>query len=355
MAIQKQGLSMISSTRTGLSLSAAGAVANTLVAELTRSTPPSVTRFAAAIVGAARPLGVLFYGSAARLLDNTAPERNAGAAAGAGSAENDADLSDSVLDFYVIVERQRDWPRGRVARIANALLPPNVEYHERSIDGRVMRAKVAILSLAQFRRLTRPDAFDTTVWARFSQPARLVWVRDAAAADAILRCVVRAVATAALWAAKLGPERGDAEQYWLGLFERTYAAELRVESSRRPASLLGGAEARYRRLLPLCWLAGDLPASADGAMLDPGLPTAMRPPASRRWRIRAGMGRPLNVARLIKASFTFAGGARYLVWKISRHTGVALTLTPFAERHPLLAAPGVVIRLMRAGVFRRKA
>ena len=42
--------------------------------------------------------------------------------------------------------------------------------------------------------------------------------------------------------------------------------------------------------------------------------------------------------RLAKASFTFAGGAEYIAWKINRHAGTSIELKPWQRRHPLLAA-----------------
>lgn len=236
---------MLSNAASGRSLAstrAAGVVARTVVAELTEPVPPIITHFVERMVGSARPVGVLFYGSLVRTLTkgNTAPEA----------------LSEGVLDFYVIVDRQADWPRGWLARAANAVLPPNVEYHEHEIDGVPLRAKVAILTLDQFRRLTRPQSRDTTIWSRFSQPVRLVWVRDSGAADSLLRCVVRAVGTAARWAAALGPDQGKPEQYWEALFRRTYAAELRVEKSGRSRSLIEGEEPRFSQLLTASWVAG---------------------------------------------------------------------------------------------------
>ena len=163
---------------------AAAIVARTITGELTTPVPPILTAFIEKMVGTARPLGVLFYGSVVRALttnDDIAAEA----------------LTEGVLDFYVIVDRQSDWPRGWISRLANRLLPPNVEYHEHTIDGMTLRAKVAILSLDQFRRLTRPQSRDTTIWARFSQPVRLVWVRDESAADALQQRTIRAVCTAA--------------------------------------------------------------------------------------------------------------------------------------------------------------
>jgi len=49
----------------------------------------------------------------------------------------------------------------------------------------------------------------------------------------------------------------------------------------------------------------------------------------------------------VRAAGTFDGAARYAAWKIERHTGVAVEVTPFRERHPLLAAPGVLWRIWR--------
>ncbi|WP_323990916.1 hypothetical protein [Nguyenibacter sp. L1] len=311
-------------------MAAAGRVGHLLAGELVQPVDPAVTDFVARLVGDAPVLGVLFYGSALRQAD-----------------------PDGILDFYVVVARQADWPRGRAARVANALLPPNVEYHEATAGGRFLRAKVAIVTLAQFRALTGRGTLDTTIWARFCQPARLVWVRDADAADAILGCLIRAVAVASWWAACLGPVQGTAELYWDGLFARTYGAELRVETAARARSLLDGRVARYRALLEAAWQASGLSFTQTGDQFRPALPDAVRARAWRRWALRSRLGRPLNVARLAKAAFTFAGGARYIVWKIRRHSGVELRLTPFAERHPLLCLPRLLWSLHRAGLFRR--
>jgi hypothetical protein len=59
------------------------------------------------------------------------------------------------------------------------------------------------------------------------------------------------------------------------------------------------------------------------------------------------VGKAYNLVRLVRASTTFDGAARYAAWKIERHTGVAVALTPWRERHPLLAAPGVLWRVWK--------
>ena len=79
----------------------------------------------------------------------------------------------------------------------------------------------------------------------------------------------------------------------------------------------------------------------QGAAMDEGRRIALR----KAWGLRRGMGKPLNVARLMKAAFTFQGASRYAAWKIQRHTGVAIEITPWRERHPILAAPGVLLKV----------
>ncbi|GAN88174.1 hypothetical protein LU298_09215 [Komagataeibacter intermedius] len=310
---------------------AAGRVARLLAHDLVQPVAPFVSGFVTRLLGGTQPLGVIFYGSTLRTPD---PE--------------------GILDFYVIVERLEDWTAGTLSREANRILPPNVEYHEITIEGRIIRAKVAILSIAQFRRMTGRATLDTTVWARFCQPVRLVWVRGPEAADAILACIIRAVAQAGRWAAVLGPAHGTADKYWLALFAHTYGAELRVENGRRPKSLLQGQETRYRTLLPDIWRADGLPFTCTGDELSPRLTPELRQTMRKGWWLRGRLGRVLNVSRLFKAAFTFEGGARYIAWKIRRHSGIELPLGPFSERHPLICLPYLLWKLRQAGFFRRR-
>jgi hypothetical protein len=86
----------------------------------------------------------------------------------------------------------------------------------------------------------------------------------------------------------------------------------------------------------------------SGGVLHPRLTAAETRRLAAAWRRREAFGRPLNIARLVKAAFTFEGAARYAAWKIERHTGVVVPLTPWRERHPILAAPGAAWRIWRA-------
>ena len=47
-----------------------------------------------------------------------------------------------------------------------------------------------------------------------------------------------------------------------------------------------------------------------------------------------------------------SGGADYIVWKIERHSGEKIVLSPWQRRHPLLAAPLLLPRLLRRGAIR---
>ncbi len=203
----------------------------------------------------------------------------------------------------------------------------------------MIRAKAAILTLACFEAGVRPTSLDTSLWARFAQPCALAWRRDQQAADRIAEAVAEAVRTAAGFAAALGPETGPAADYWTALFRATYAAELRVEDKGRPRSILGHDDARYAALLPMAWREEGTPFEAEGATLRVRLTPDQRAARLAAWRKRRSMGRPFNVARLMKAAFTFEGAADYVAWKVERHTGYRLPLTPVAPPPPAAVEP----------------
>jgi hypothetical protein len=269
-----------------------------------------------------------------------------------GSALRAGDL-DGILDFYVLLDDVRAWPGSWLARCANRLLPPNVGYVEFQHHGQCLRAKYALMSTAQFAQRVSGDACDTTIWARFCQPALLVWHRSAADRDAVIDRISKAVDTAATWAARLGPATGLPEDFWRALFARTYAAELRVESGKRAQDIVGKAPARYAALLPPSWDRTGIPCTRgqDGRLATQFAPQE-RARALRSWARRARFGRPLNMLRLLKAAFTFDGAMDYVAWKVHRHSGVHIEVTPWQRRFPLLAAPGLYWKLRRLGVFK---
>jgi hypothetical protein len=68
--------------------------------------------------------------------------------------------------------------------------------------------------------------------------------------------------------------------------------------------------------------------------------------------VRRRLGKPLNIARLLKAAFTFDGAMDYALWKVERHSGVRPEATAWQRRHPLLAAPGLYRRLRKLNLLR---
>ena len=269
-----------------------------------------------------------------------------------GSNLRTGDLS-GVLDFYILVERLKPWHGATLPALGNHLLPPNVGYHEWLHQGVTLRAKVAVLRLDQFQQGVAGTGLDTTLWARFAQPARLIWVRDTPAAEAATVAVATAVVTASRWAALLGPQAGTASDYWDAVFARTYAAELRVEKTSRALSLAAHDPERYSEALALAWQSVGLKlGTAVDGLLRPQIDAGSRRQGAKAWARRARWGKPLNILRLAKSVFTFAGGADYVAWKVERHSGYRIPLTDWQRRHPLLAAPGVLWSLWRRGVLR---
>ena len=288
-----------------------GELASRIEAELSAPAPDAVRAFAAALADPEVDAAILYYGSTLRT----------------------GDLS-GVLDFYRLTRKpHRRGLRGAVERV----LWPEVSYHE----AHGLKAKVATLPLATFRRAAEGRTLDTTIWARFVQPAMRVWSAEPACARAAADAVAAAVVTAGRFAAALGPQAGPPEAFWQALFRRTYSAEFRVETAERADTVVGAAAKRYAEILPLAWAAGGVTFTREDGTLRPaksGLPG---------WTAPSLLGKPLNVARILKAAFTFQGAARYAAYKVARHTGVELEVTPFRERHPFLAAPGAWLELRR--------
>jgi hypothetical protein len=217
-----------------------------------------------------------------------------------------------------------------------------------------LRAKIAVLRFDQFARAASPASRDSSIWARFAQPAALVHADSDATRARIATTVAAAIVTAAGWAALLGPaDSAPPALFWQRLFERTYAAELRVEYTRRASDLVGAAAARYAAMLPLAWQAGRLTfRQQENGWIVPAIDDRQRNEAARRWRRSQRTGKAWNAARLAKAAFTFENGADYIAWKIERHTGMRLELSDWQRRHPLLAAPAVLWRLSRRRILR---
>ena len=247
-----------------------------------------------------------------------------------GSCLREKRLEGLMLDFYLVVSDYRSAYAKRWLAAANRLIPPNVFHFEH--DG--LRAKYAVLSEADFAHECSPEAWTVSTVARFAQPSRLVWSADARAAERVMASVAEAAPTLLGWTLPL-TAGGSPEELWKRAFEMTFGAELRAERLGRSASLVDADPVRYR----------EFAAAARTSRGD-------RNTAQRWWRRKQRKGKLYSVARLMKASLTFSGGAEYIAWKINRHAGTEIRLKPWQQRHPLLAAITLLPKLLKSGAFR---
>lgn len=250
-----------------------------------------------------------------------------------GSCLREKQLDGLMLDFYLIVSDYRAAYAKRWLAVANRLIPPNVFYFEK--DG--LAAKYAVLSEADFEHECGPEAWTVSTAARFAQPSRLVWSANEAAAKRVIDVVSKAAPTLLAWTRPLAAD-ASVEELWAKAFSMTFGAELRAERGGRLAALLEADSERYRRF-------------GEAALKDVSKMLSWQQ-AERWWRGKQGHGKRYSIARLAKASFTFSGGADYIVWKINRHAGANIQLKPWQRRHPLLAGISLLPRLLRSGAVR---
>lgn len=279
--------------------------------ELAQTVLPDVIAMAEAIAAqhGAASRAVLFYGSCLR----------------------EDRLDGLMLDFYLIVSDYAEAYPKRWLATANRLIPPNVFPFAK--DG--LAAKYAVLSEADFLALNGVDADTVSVWARFAQPARLVWSKDAVARDRAIDAVAKAIPTLFALARPVAPAN-DALSIWQEGFARTYQCELRAEKTTRSGSIVDADPDRY-----VCF--------GNAVSLTT---TMTRPAAERLWRQLRVHGKRASVLRLAKASLTFSGGIDYLAWKINRHAGTQIEIKPWQRRFPLVAALFLVPKLLRQGAVR---
>jgi hypothetical protein len=261
--------------------------------------------------------------------------------------------AEGVHDFYVVVDRYRAAYRSRALAAANALLPPNVFYVELRSGDRVLRAKYAVLSLADLARCCRGDARRSGSWARFAQPMAAAFVRSGAARDAMLDACADAVCTAVRTALADGGstwQTVESAALWRALFRSTYSAELRPEREGASDAIYTEQptrfDARLEGALALLEESGVLERAPDpaGTRVRLRSPMAHRPPRA--------MIKVLSTLQLLKSAATFGDWVPYALWKLERHSGVRLEPSERQRRHPWLFAWPLVFRALRTGALR---
>ena len=234
-----------------------------------------------------------------------------------------------MLDFYLIVSDYRAAYRKRWLALANKLIPPNVFYFEQ--DG--LAAKYAVLSEADFKRSTgrkpvtcrcgrglrsRRGWYGRRTIRRASEPSS----REPRRAD--------------LARGGRAGSRASAARLWRRAFALTYSAELRAERQ-RPRGVGRRYRARTVRAVHCAGARGD----------------SQTAPTLGSWASATRIeGKALTCFAWPRRARPSPGGPDYIIWKINRHAGTKIELTPWQRRHPLLAGLSLLPRLLRSGAVR---
>ncbi len=278
--------------------------------------------------------GVLFYGSCLRMKNP----------------------HESLVDCYVLVNQYSrafsSWWLG----FLNHLLPPNVFYREVPFNGQVIRVKYAVLTVGDFEKGVSLRWFHSYFWGRFAQPTVIVFTKSEEVRERILQGLGHAVLT---FFHRVLPSLSapfSAYDFWRRGLTLSYGAELRSESSGRVQTLWDHDVEYYENiaevLLPASFPGSSILESVGAQRYSYDVSAWIRTRNSMGWVLRRVQGKILSVLRLMKAAYTFQGGVDYLIWKIERHSGVKIELTPQERRHPILTGLRAFWRLYRQGAFR---
>lgn len=269
-----------------------------------------------------------------------------------GSCLRNGDFYEGLVDFYAIVDDYRHAHNSAVSAWFNACLPPNVYYLECVAPQGVLRAKYAVLSLPQLEH-GATYWFQSGVWGRFAQPLGLVYTATPAIADRVRAACGTAVVSLLQRALPALAPRLDIKAAFAGALTLSYATELRVESKARGSDIISANEVEYRRrliaALPLLPFPNEVD---DDGRVAFNITARQRRIATLAWPLRRVQGKLISVLRLVKACFTFNDAIDYAAWKLKRHTGVEIEVTPRLRRHPLIFGWPVLWRLYRGRALR---
>lgn len=295
-----------------------------------------VSRQLAAIAGTVR--------SQAAQIAGGDPDRDIAAVLAYGSCLRDVSPAEGLADFYVLIRDGAPVSTNALARFGCRLAAPNVYYAECLHEGETLRSKYAVLPLEQFERCVSPKTRNPYFWARFSQPSALVWAQEDMRGR-VVDAVKSAIVTMLQNALPLADGESEYEDLWLTALQATYGTELRSESAGRAAHILGTNPTWYAAAARAV-IGDDLPGTLDR------MPDRQWAKGRADWKKRRVGGKALSVLRLVKAAFTFQGGADYLAWKIERHSGVEVKLSGWQRRHPILASVWLMPKLFLQGAFK---
>jgi len=211
---------------------------------------------------------------------------------------------DTMLDFYVLVDHCRSldsrW-QGWMCR----LLPPNVYHIHQQSEETDVRAKYALLTLKQFHHAMVHD-FHSYFWARFAQPCKVLFARDAGVRARLAEAFSLAAGTFVRRVLPAMPAQFSSEDLWTRGLGLTYGCELRTESNKRGDMIFASNPDYYRRLTHALSHSGTrlVPAPDPDVFCNRSRAISKKLSAVDWW-LRRWQGKLLSMLRLLKAAFTF--------------------------------------------------
>ena len=295
-----------------------------------------------------------------------------------GSCLRTQQMADAVLDFYVLVRSYRSFyqrplygartssPRLCAAkmaalRILNALLPPNVFYIEVGQGAQTLRAKYAVISTADFECATTPAVVPAIIWARFCQPALLVFARSEVVQDRVIHAARQATLTflsrvLPFFARNNLTRSFHPADLWQRGFRETYRTEFRTERPETIRAVYEASPERYDQVarlgLQLLEQQGRCACREKDGQWLVSMPRLTRWTGRLSWAVRATGAKCLYAVRLFKTALTFDDWLPYVLWKLGRHTGVWVELSERQRRYPLLLGWPVLFKLLRQRALR---
>lgn len=273
-----------------------------------------------------------------------------------GSCLSKREDLEGLFDLYVLVNTYTSANRTSMQAALNKLLPPNVFYLEVPHGDNTIRAKYAVLSLSDLQKGTSLRWFHSYLWARFCQPTAIVYVRNEKIAEQVTRSLAQAIIT---FITRILPRISQVftlRDLWSKGLELTYRSEFRPEQANRQVRLFDANPDYYEDITRKAFAGTPYQVreidSRKTSHFTGIIPAPTRAVSRFTWALRIMQGKILSALRLIKGTLTFDGGVDYILWKIKRHSGVALTASPFLKRHPILAMFVLSWRLYKRGGIR---
>jgi hypothetical protein len=184
----------------------------------------------------------------------------------------------------------------------------------------------------------------------------LVYARNLQVTQEVQEALARAVVTFMSRVLPSLPKCFTAREVWQEGLSLSYRAELRAERVEKLVQLFEVWRDYYEQVtgaaMPAVSFPVELASEREPFLYRASIPTPRRCLGQLSWALRSLQGKLLSVLRIAKGLFTFQGGPEYVLWKIERHSGIKIELTPRQRRHPLLEVGRVVWRLYRSGAFR---